>query len=174
MEIVIRRSAIVGVLAVSILGGLGVAGYRASPRDEAGRPVLLLPDVRQVESYRREAAAWVEGWATLDVVLEQVLEDEAGSLLTRSRQVQRAVEQAVALAREVDARETPPALLGLHELAVQTASRYLEASAAVARWLSAPTSESRAIAVTTVAAAQDSLTTLENNGWIRATGGVGP
>jgi len=36
---------------------LGI-GWMASPRDENNRPLLLLPDVKAVEEYRRLANHW--------------------------------------------------------------------------------------------------------------------
>jgi hypothetical protein len=168
VEVVIPRGTVIMALFVCVAGCLGGIGYAASPRDEAGRPVLLAPDVRAMERYRRTAQGCVEAWKAVDAGLEGVLAGEAGDLLAVSQQAQRAFQRSVGLAQEVDAAKAPPALLGLHELALATARRYLEASAAVARWLSAPSAENRAAAEKTLRAARNSLAALETNAWLKA------
>ena len=67
MEIEIRRDwltvlpRLAGLATVvTVLTLLVVLGYMVSPRTADGRPVLLLPDVRAVENYRRQAATWLQ------------------------------------------------------------------------------------------------------------------
>ncbi|MCC7358080.1 MAG: hypothetical protein IT317_01285 [Anaerolineales bacterium] len=166
MEIEIRPGTFTMVLAVSAIFLLTLLGYQSSPRDEAGRPVLLLPDVRAVELYRRSAVGWANEWKSMSADLEQILSDADVQLLTRSRQAQRVFDRAVALAQEVDGTEAPSALLGLHEQAASNSNAQIEASAAIARWLSAPTDENRAAADAALANANAALAVLEANDWI--------
>jgi hypothetical protein len=128
--------------------------------------VLLLPDVRAVELYRRDAIGWTDEWRVISQDLEEVLANDDMSLLARSRQAQRAFDRAVALARDVDAAEAPPALLGLHELSVSTSGAYVEAGAAIARWLSAPSDENQVAAEEALANANAALSAIETNAWI--------
>ena len=88
-------------------------------------------------------------------------------LLAVSRKAQRTLEQTVALAREVDAAESPASLLGLRELTSASSLAYVDAGVAVARWVSAPAVENRAAAQQTLADAGQRLTALEQNEWIR-------
>ncbi len=166
MEIEIRREwlwAVGIVLALVVLGGIGSV---VSPRDESGRPLLLLPGVRAVETYRRQAVAWAQDWRELDNGLRGTLESTDTGLLTQSQQAQSNFEQAVALARNVEQTDAPPALLGLREQAVQTATAYVDASAAINRWLSAPSGENRTAAQEIYRQASEALARLESNEWI--------
>jgi hypothetical protein len=166
MEIEVRPRVFTMALAVITVVCLTAIGYQASPRDETGRPILLLPDVRAVELYRRAATGWVEDWRALADELALVVAEDGVSLLTRSRQAQRVFDRAVALTREVDATEAPPALLGLQDLASRTSNNFVEASAAIARWLSAPSSENRTAAEEALGHARTALAELEANEWI--------
>ncbi len=166
MEIEIRREwlwALVIVAALVVLGGIG---YAVSPRDEAGRPRLLLPGVRAVETYRRQVVEWAQDWHELDGHLRALLETTDTDLLTQSQQAQSSFEQAVELARRVEQTEAPPALLGLREQAAQAATAYVDASAAINRWLSAPSGENRTAAQEIYRQASEALARLESNEWI--------
>ena len=175
MEIEIRRdwltilprlASLAAVLMVlTLLTGLG---YVASPRTADGRPVLLLPDVRAVEIYRRQAVTWLQAWQVLDMALGQSLSaaDTTG-LLDRSRQAQSDFASAIDLARTVDGTEAPPALLGLHDQTAATAQAYVDATVALNRWLSAPSSDNRAAADQAYRAARDNLTQLAANAWLK-------
>lgn len=166
MEIEIRPGAFSLALAVIAIALLALLGYRVSPRDEAGHPVLLLPDVREVERYRRGAVHWVNEWNAIAADLDQVLAVGDAPLLTRSRQAQRAFDRAMALAQEVDGTEAPSALLGLREQAALNSSAYVAATAAAARWLSAPTDENRATAEAVLIQAKAALAAMEANEWL--------
>ena len=174
MEIEIRPRTFSMALIVSTVAVLALLGYHASPRDEAGRPVLLLPDVRAVELYRRNAVRWANEWREIEAGLEQVLADDSQQLLSRSREAQRAFDQAVALAQEVDGTEAPSALLGLHEQAVANGDAHIQAGAAVARWLSAPTDEHRAAAQTALANASAAQAAFSASEWIALASEAGP
>jgi hypothetical protein len=166
MEIEIRPRTFSMALIVSTVTVLTLLGYQASPRDEAGRPVLLLPDVRAVELYRRSAVRWANEWQAIGASLEQVVTEDDHQLLLRSREAQRAFDLAVALAQEVDGTEAPSALLGLHEQAVANGDAHIQAGAAVARWLSAPTDEHRAAAETALGNASAAQAAFASSEWI--------
>ena len=154
------------VLAVSAVVVLAVVGYQASPRDAVGRPVLLLPDVRAVELYRRDVVHWVTEWQAIDENLTQVMANTDTDLLSRSRQAQRAFDRAVVLAQDVDGTEAPPALLGLQELSVANGNGYIDAGAAITRWLSVPSDENRVDAEEALGRASAVLAALGTNEWI--------
>ncbi len=166
MEVQIRPRALLGTLSAIVVVALPILGSAVSPRDDEGRPVLLLPDVRAVELYRRQVMGWASNWAGVEETLNEVLSGDETQLLALSRKAQRAFEQSVALARDVDASESPPALIGLRDLTTQIAAEHVEASIAVARWLSAPSAENRAAAEEAVAVARNSLAALRSNEWV--------
>jgi hypothetical protein len=170
MEIEVRRGTVLGLIAGLLVAFLGVAGFISSPRDTAGHPILLLPDVMAVESYRSTVSAWVVEWRGLDKTMAGVLHTDGTRLLATSQQAQQALDTATALAREVDATEAPAALLGLRDLSAQTAGDYAQASITAARWLSAPSSANLAAANAALAKAQKDRTSLEANAWIKLQG----
>lgn len=166
MEVVIRPRAFVPAALFTGLVVLGALGYYGSPHGKTGRPVLLMPDVRAVEVYRRTVVRWVHSWQILADDLNQALHADDGELLARSRTAQSAFNRAVALVEEVDATNAPAALLGLHELTVTSSAAQLEAGAAVLRWLSAPTAENHTTAEAALTQASRALKVLEESEWV--------
>lgn len=166
MEIEIKRGSLVGLVVVAALAGLVALGYAISPRDDAGRPRLYLPDVRAVETYRAAAVGWVGAWRGLDTALGAVLTSSKTDLLAQSRECQQAFEQAVDLAGQVDGQTAPPTLVGLRELAQAAATQYTDAAIAVNRWLSAPTADNFSAAQTRLGEARTTLASLEANQWL--------
>jgi hypothetical protein len=152
------------ILALIVI--LGIIGGVSSPMDENGRPVLLLPDVREVESYRRQASVWVEDLRRLDGQLATVLAGNSGDLLGQSRAVQGIFEEHLRLVQEIDASNVPPALIGLRELLSNASLSYLEAARGLLRWVSTPDQENRDQAVQLIQSAQKDLSLLESSAWI--------
>lgn len=165
MEIEIPRGGLWVGLALLVIGACNFVGYLVSPRAGDGRPVLLSPDVRAVENYRRQVVGWVADWTALDEHLRAVTEPEQ-ELLTQSRAAQAVFERAVAIARAVDGEDAPPALLGLRDQASATAAAYVDASMALNRWLSAPSPENQAAAGQTHGTANGLLMALVANEWV--------
>jgi len=143
-----------------LLYGLGLA---FSARDGAGRPVLLLPDVRAVETYRQRALAWERDWTAIHLDLTTLLADEPADLLNQSRRAQSRLEQAVAIAQAVEGAQAPGVLIGLHDQALAAAGAFAHASAAVSRWLSAPSSTNEEAAQSACQAAAVALAELQGN-----------
>jgi hypothetical protein len=178
VEIEIRRDWLVAgprllalAIALLILTGLYALGYAVSPQAADGRPQLLLPDVRAVEVYRRQAVGWARAWRTLDTDLKQLMTgSEMLGLLATSRQAQADFGTAIDQARAVDGTEAPPALLGLHDQMAVTAQAYVDTSVALNRWLSAPTVENRATVDQAYQAAATNLAQVEANVWLQPTG----
>ena len=144
-------------------------GWLASPRDAQGRPLLLLPDVKAVEDYRRAATHNAAGLRLLDGEIATLLQGQNPDLFTQSRQAQAAFEHALAIAQKIDIQSAPPALAGLREASAQTASTYLEASRLALRWVSLPQASNLAIAEDQLAQAQQELETLEDSQWLKMT-----
>lgn len=170
IEIELTRAGLWRVGALLLVGAWALVGWRASPRAEDGRPVLLLPAVRAVEAYRREAVRWSAEWQALEHDLGALLAAPETDLLSLGRNAERHFERAVSLAADVDSTAAPPAMLGLEEQAARVAAAYVDAAVAVARWVSAPTDANRAAAEQTVASAGGALAELRGNAWVAARG----
>ncbi len=154
------------IAALVVVVALGVIGWLASPIDETGRPVLLLPDAKKVEDYRRQARSWADDLRLLDGQLATLLAGN-GDLLSQSREGQNAFEDCLAIAKDADVTEAPPALAGLRSMAINTSLAYLEASRSVLLWISAPKQENYDQAVLLVQAAREQLYELEASSWIK-------
>ncbi len=167
MEVEVKRETVFVSVVIILMIVFGVIGYPISPRAANGRPVLLLPDVRAVEQYRRSAAAWAAGWRALDADLRAVLEGAGDAeLLATSRKAQRAFERTMELANSVDATDAPPPLLGLRDQVGAVSSAYVDASVAVLRWVSAPSPENKSAAETALTNAASAMGVLGENEWI--------
>jgi hypothetical protein len=155
------------IAALVVVVILGVVGWLASPFDNSGRPLLLLPDVKRVEDYRRQARTWADDLRLLDGRLATLLSGSTGDLLSQSREGQNAFEDSLAIAKATDVAEAPPALAGLRSMIVNTSLSYLEASRSVLLWISAPKQENYDRAVLLVQTARQQLYELEASEWIK-------
>lgn len=156
------------VMVASVVTGLLVGiGLAVSPRTDSGRPVVLSPPVRAVALYRGQVQQWVARWIALTDDMETMLSGDAAELLALSQTAHIVFTGAIALAQEVDRAEAPAPMLGLHEQARGVSQIVVEASLAVARWVSTPTAGQRAGALALVAGARVELDRLVQNGWVR-------
>ena len=148
---------------------LTVLGAWASPRNELGRPLLLLPDVKAVEDYRRSINGTAAELRLLDGEIAALLAGKDADLFTQSRQAQAAFEHALRISQEVDVQEAPAALAGLHDVSSKTASAYLEAARLTLKWVSLPEEANQKAAESGLAQARQLLKTLEENKWLAKT-----
>jgi hypothetical protein len=167
VEIEVRRTTMTGLIGTVVLMYFVAAGYFSSPRDGTGRPILLLPEVRAVEHYRRLVFAWDTAWQDLDKAISTILRSDKAQLLVTSEQAQAAVDDAASLAKKVDATDAPSALVGLKDLTSQTAGDYAAASTSAARWLSAPSGANQTAATAALNKARTDRQQLEANAWLK-------
>lgn len=170
MTLEVRREWLWTVMGLTLLSLLLGLGQIASPRDAAGRPVLLLPDVRAVEGYRQKVVAWNTAWTAIGQDLGRLLTTQETSLLDQSRLAQRLLEQATALAQAAEGTDAPGSLIGLHDQALAAAGSFSQASAAANRWLSAPTPTNEEGAQSAYQAATTALADLQSNTWLAEAG----
>jgi len=145
---------------------LTVLGALVSPQDVQGRPILLLPDVKAVEDYRRSVSSATTGLRLLDGEIAALLTDQTPDLFTQSRQAQAAFEHALHIAQDIDIQAAPPALDGLRGAAAGTASAYLEAARSTLRWVSLPQEDNHKAAEDGLAQARQELKSLEESKWL--------
>lgn len=169
VEIVLSESQIqkIGIIILCLMIFLSIIGFFVSPRDGEGKPILLSPEVKAVEDYRRYAQFWMQQLRALDSEIAGLLQtDRAGDLFTQSRQAQQMLEHAVELAKQVDQTQTPAAALGYHEQMYAATMNYLEAARAGMRWVSAPEQARKDEALAKLDQSRAARKTLENNAWM--------
>jgi hypothetical protein len=166
MTLELRREWLWSGVVLAVLLALYGLGRAASPHLEPGRPALLLPDVRAVVAYRQKALAWQETWAAIDGDLNHLLSGKPASLLEQSRLAERLLERSVEVARAAESAAAPGSLIGLHDQALAAAGAYFQASAALNRWLSAPTAANKTQARAAHQAATAALAALRANEWL--------
>ena len=164
-EIHIPLSTLV-VLALLLL--LAIGGI-ASPRNEDGRPLLLLQDVKSVEDYRRLAREADKQLLLVDGKITATLGGNVDDLFGQTRRAQEAFEQILRISEELDRQDAPPALVGLREDLNQTAINYLEVTRLTLRWLSIPNQANSTQAQAKLAEARVRLTELEKSQWLQTT-----
>jgi hypothetical protein len=152
------------VLALLVL--LAIGGI-ASPRNEDGRPLLLLPDVRSVEDYRRLAREMDKQLLLVDGKIAATLGGNVDDLFDQTRRAQDAFEQILHISEELDRQDAPPALVGLKDDLNQTAISYLEVARLTLRWLSTPNQANSEQAQAKLTDAQAKLTELEKSQWLQ-------
>jgi hypothetical protein len=163
-EIHIPLSTLV-ILALLVL--LAIGGI-ASPRNEDGRPLLML-DVKSVDEYRRLAREADKELRLVDGKITAILSGEVDDLFGQTRRAQEVFEQILQISEELDRQEAPPALVGLKEDLNQTAMSYLEAARLTLRWLSIPNQANSEQVQAKLAEARTSLTELEKSQWLQTT-----
>lgn len=154
-----------------ILLGLAVVftviGALASPLDEQGKPVLLLPEVKAVEDYRRSVQTWISELTVLDGEIARVIASEQqGDLFSQSRSAQQTFQHAVELTQQVDRTRVPPIGMGMHEQMLSTTLSYLEAARSALQWVSAPEQENQDQAIQLLEDARQMKSELEKNKWL--------
>lgn len=162
----VNKTEIILTVVFLLLVGFGVLGWAISPVDGDGRPMLLLPDVKAVGDYRRQAAHWAKAIRLLDGTLATVLAGNSRDLWGQSRAAQAGFEDGLRIVQEIDGATVPPALIGLGELMSHTSLAYLEAARAVLRWVSAPDAPNLDQAFTAMESAQTLLTEVESSTWL--------
>ncbi len=154
------------ILALLVL--LAIGGI-ASPRDEDGRPLLLLPDVKAVNEYRQLAREADKELRLVDGKIAATLGGNVDDLFGQTRRAQEAFEQILRISEELDQQDAPPALVGLKGDLNQSAMSYLEAARLTLRWLSTPNQANSEQAQTKLAEARASLSELEKSQWLQTT-----
>ena len=154
------------ILALLVL--LAIVGI-ASPRNEDGRPLLLLPDVKAVNDYRQLARDADKELRLVDGKIAATLGGNVDDLFGQTRRAQEAFEHILRISEQLDQQDAPPALVGLKGDLNQTAMSYLEAARLTLRWLSTPTEENSEQAQVKLTEARTSLTELEKSQWLQTT-----
>jgi hypothetical protein len=134
LDLVTRAGLALLILAI-IFSALG---YFISPHDGDGKPVLLLPEVKRMESYQRSAQTWIENMQILDSQIATISANSRADLFSQSSQAQNALQLAVHLAQEIDRTEFPPSAVSLHEELVTVSLAYLEATRLLMKWVGDP------------------------------------
>ena len=155
-----------GGLLLAVGLALTLLGSQVSPRDVNGHALLLLPDVKAVEDYRRAVRADASQLNLLDGEIAALLSEKNPDLFSQSRQAQAALEHALQIAQRIDAQPVPPALEGLRGVTSQAASTYLEAARLALRWVSLPGADNQKAAAQALEQAGQQLHTLEGSQWL--------
>lgn len=145
----------------------GIVGWLATPEDEKGQPILLLPSVKKIEDYRAKAEGWTEELRLLDGRLAVLMSGNSKSLFSQSQSSQALFEEYVKLTQAINNAEAPSALNGLKDLLLNTSAAYLDASQSALRWVSTPSEENLTTTKGLINTAQDILSDLESNTWIQ-------
>ena len=167
MTLEVRREWIALLAALSLLGAVLLLGWQASPSDAAGRPILLLPEVRAVERYRRQTVTWIQAWQALDDRLTASLNSGEADLLAKSQAARSDLDAALQLAQRVAGTEPPATLVGLHEQTTAIAQAFANACLTANRWIATPSPANRATAQTAHTQAHTALVELEANAWVK-------
>lgn len=149
--------------ALAILLGIG---WFASPRDVNNRPLLLLPDVKAVEEYRRLANHWRDELRLVDGEIALILASDTTDLFSQSRQAQNTLEHNLRIIQEIDRHDAPATLVGLQEELKLVSQSYLEASRLALRWLSLPDPANHDQAQDRLVESRNMLTDMEASQWL--------
>jgi len=168
IEISEERLQRIGIILLAAVILFATIGGFTSPRDENGKPVLLLPEVKAFEDYRRSAQFWLEQMTYLDTEITGVLGEQAsGDLFTRSRQAQQMLQRAVNLAKVIDQAKVPAAAAGIHDQISTTGLYYLDAARLTMRWVGAPEEAARVAIDEKLEQSRNGRNALQENQWLQ-------
>lgn len=166
MEIEVSRRLLgSGFVLLLILGPL-LAGVHASPLTEDGLPVLLTPRLAHLNAYQRQVQTWVRTFQQIDEGLSTLLAEDQVDLFTQNERLNRYYQQMNLTVQTLDRTPSPATLEALHDLLVETADAYLEATLLVAHWISEPSPETAKAATAALAVSAEMLQRLYVNPWI--------
>lgn len=161
----LQRMGIILLVSVILFAAIGAL---TSPRDENGKPVLLMPEVKAFEDYRRSARSWLEQMTLLDIEIAGVLgEEPSGDLFTRSRQAQQMLQRVVNLAKEIDQAKVPAAAAGIHDQLSEMGMSYLDAAWITTRWVGAPEEATRVAIEKKLEESRNARSALQENRWLQ-------
>ncbi len=168
IEISEERLQRIGMILLILVMIFAVIGELTSHRDETGKPVLQMPEVKAFEDYRRSAQSWLEQMTLLDTEIIGVLGEQAsGDLFTRSRQAQQMLQRAVNLAKEIDQAKVPAAAAGIHDQISTTGLYYLDSAWLTMRWVGAPEETTRAVIDEKLKQSRNGRNALQENQWLQ-------
>ena len=177
-----RRLIVVAVTLVVVVGAtaLGFLGWANSPRDGAGRPLLLNPERRAILRYLDTAAGWADRLAQVGALLDGLMppeppapavdsalptlpppEEQPVDLYQQTHDARQARDALGRLAREMERAEVPDALIGLHGLAGRALDAHLAWADGVLIYVGAPEAVDPAELAQLRAGAQAALRDLE-------------
>jgi hypothetical protein len=151
----------------AVLLFFAVLGWFNSPLSLEGRPVLLLPDVKRVETYRHQASRWVKQLSALEGQSAVLLSGNRSDPLALSRKAQRLYLDSIRLFEEVDTSLVPQALGGVHQRIQEAIQGQLEVTQNLCLWISDPNELTHAAALTSLESAREELAALKNNAWMQ-------
>ncbi len=154
------------VLVIPALAILLGIGWFASPRDVNNRPLLLLPDVKAVEEYRRLANRWRDELRLVDGEIALILAGNTSDLFSQSLQAQNTLEHNLRIIQEIDRHDAPATLIGLQEELKLVAQSYLESSRLALRWLSLPDQANHDKAQDRLEESRNMLSDMEASQWL--------
>jgi hypothetical protein len=158
----------IGLILLVLTVVFAVIGGLTSPLDENGKPVLLLPEVKSFEDYRRSGRDWLDQMLVLDSEISGVLSGEnSGDLFTQSRQAQQMLQRAVNLAKEIDQVNVPAAAAGIHDQLYTTSMAYLESARLTMRWIGAPEETTKQQIGVKLEQARNGRNALKENQWLK-------
>ena len=156
-----------GLILMGIAVLFTIIGAMVSPLDDQGKPVLLLPEVKEVEDYRQSAQTWISELTVLDGEITHIIATkQQGDLFSQSRSAQQTLQQAVELVQQVDRAKVPPIGMGLHEQLLSMTLSYLEAARSALQWVSAPDINNLDQAVQKLKDSRKMKSSLEENQWL--------
>ncbi len=172
-----RWGRISGGLLVTLLalGGLYRLGRAVTPVTGAPLPPLYAPAVRQTETYRRQARAWLAALQARDAGLVALVAaaqpmDVYALANTGQQELQAAAEVSQAISRTYP----PAALVSLRDSLQAAADAYLEAAFAVNRWVGEPTEDTYLAALETLRLARTCAARAAGNPWLDSPAGPPP
>jgi len=155
------------IIVLILLIAFGIVGWTMTPSDSRGQPVLLLPDVKKVEDYHKEAKHWAEELTLFDGRLAVLISDNSNDLYSQSKDSQDLFNDYINIVKDIENTEAPAALTGLKSMLDDTASSYLNACQSALIWVSNSTDENHVATENLVAEANNKLNELENSTWMK-------
>jgi len=157
---------VVVFLLVFTIGAYGL-GRALSPRDRAGHPLLMTPNLVWTLDYERQMADWVTRLAQIDGAAHRALLSENVDLYQAASDADALTQEIEAVISEIGLSEAPPAMSSLRTTALATATAYHDAVARISTWIAGPNTALQADAAHSLGVAQAYLAALEGSTWLR-------
>jgi len=146
-----------------------IIGMIVSPCDQEGKPVLLLPEVKALEDYRRSSQRWLRELSFLDGEITNMLSATPnGDLFSQSKGAQNMLQHAFQLVQQVDRTHVPTLWMGFQDQMLSISMSYLETARSTLRWVSLPEKSNLELAIQQLADSRKLKTDLESNPWMIA------
>ena len=147
----------------SVIIGLTVIGFRVTPFDENGHPLLLTPEIEKIVVYQHHINNWSLEMSGVEGKMEVLLNNKTDDIYTQDINFQTIDQEVRSIVSEIDQTSVPRSLIEMHSLLSGAAIAHQQALMAVGQWIDAPSPVAYKNALNLISSANQALVEIDSH-----------